>query len=76
MMKNTLIVLVIALLSTAVSAEKISKLRDGEILENIKPQRIPMVVNNDKKLQRNYPMQPPIIPKPYYPLLHHLLLFS
>jgi len=62
MMKNTLIVLVIALLSTAVSAEKISKLRDGEILENIKPQRIPMVVNNDKKLQRNYPMQPPIIP--------------
>lgn len=62
MMKNLILIMVVIMLSSVAHAEKVSKLRDGEIKENIKPQRIPMVVNNDKKLQRNYPMQPPIIP--------------
>lgn len=61
-MKNLIVLIVLTLLSSTVFAEKISKLRDGEIKQNIKPQRIPMVLNNDKKVQRNYPMQPPIIP--------------
>lgn len=61
-MKNLLILIMLMTLSSGVLAEEISKLRNGEIKQNIKPQRIPMVINNDKKVQRNYPMQPPIIP--------------
>jgi len=62
MMKNLIIAVVLATLSFGVYADTISELRKGEIKQNIKPQRIPNVLNTDQKVQRNYPMQPPIIP--------------
>lgn len=62
MMKNLLVLIMLITLPLSVLAEKVSELRNGEIAENIKPQRIPNVINDDKKLSRNYPMQPPIIP--------------
>ena len=47
----------------AVTAQEIATLREGTpIPEQAKPDPIPQTVNNDIKEQRNYPMQPPVIP--------------
>lgn len=51
--------------SAADSAEKnaVATLRDSTELDTQKqPNRIPKVLNKDVKRERNYPMQPPVIP--------------
>jgi len=59
----TLSILGIPLFLGAVAADEIATLRDGTpIDEQSTPQPIPQVVDGDIKTQRNYPMQPPLIP--------------
>ena len=46
-----------------VTAQEIATLREGTpIPQQAAPDPIPQTVNNDIKEQRNYPMQPPVIP--------------
>ena len=47
----------------AVTADEIATLREGTPLaDEAAPKQIPRVVDADIKTQRNYPMQPPLIP--------------
>ena len=44
-------------------AEEVATLRnDTKIVEQKEPNTIPKVINSDIKQNRNYPMQPPVIP--------------
>lgn len=59
----TFLILGISLLLSAVAADEIATMRDGTpIDEQSTPKPIPQVVDGDVKTQRNYPMQPPLIP--------------
>jgi len=58
-----LLVLIFALFIGAVTADEIATLREGAPIDNeATPDPIPQVINNDIRTQRNYPMQPPLIP--------------
>jgi cytochrome c-type protein NapB len=59
----TLISLSLLLVLGAVAADEIATLRGGTpIDEERNPEPIPQVIDGDIKTQRNYPMQPPLIP--------------
>ena len=59
----TLIALSLSVFLGAVAADEIATLRGGTpIDEERNPEPIPQVIDGDIKTQRNYPMQPPLIP--------------
>ena len=59
----TLIALGLSVFLGAVAADEIATLRGGTpIDEERSPEPIPQVIDGDVKTQRNYPMQPPLIP--------------
>ncbi len=59
----TFITLSISLFLGVVAADEIATMRDGTpIDEQSTPGPIPQVIDGDVKTQRNYPMQPPLIP--------------
>ena len=61
-MKHAVLVVVALLIAASVLADPIATLRGGEIDVEAEPKRMPTVVNDDIRLKRNYPMQPPTIP--------------
>lgn len=57
------LVLTCVFIIDAVTADEIATLRAGTPIDNeATPAPIPQVIDNDIKIQRNYPMQPPLIP--------------
>lgn len=70
MQRSKTTIVTIAALATAamlgmgiVFADEIATLRKGTAIdEALSPETIPRVVDTDERQQRNYPMQPPIIP--------------
>ena len=53
----------VALIVGAVAADEIATLRGGAPLtDEPEPDAIPQVIDTDIRAQRNYPMQPPLIP--------------
>jgi len=64
-MKTKIIIAVVFLsfVTGSIIAKDIANLREGaELSEQSKTQVIPKPIVDDKKVTRNYPMQPPIIP--------------
>jgi len=56
-------VLIFFLFVGAISADEIATLRAGTPIDDeATPEPIPQVIDGDIKVQRNYPMQPPLIP--------------
>jgi cytochrome c-type protein NapB len=60
---STFLILALALFLGVVTADEIATLRDGTPIDSeADPAAIPQIVDADIKTQRNYPMQPPLIP--------------
>lgn len=58
----TSLLLILTLSSLAVIAQTTATLRDVEVNKDNDSKPIPKMINDDIKVKRNYPMQPPIIP--------------
>lgn len=61
-MKRTYLFFVALLFSSWVLANSVSTLRPAAITEESTPPPLLNYINDDEKKQRNYPMQPPVIP--------------
>ena len=63
MRKYFTILLLAALMPAVMVADELATVREGTpVPQNIEPDMIPQVIDEEAKAKRNYPMQPPLIP--------------